>query len=277
MLQENILDDKWKKLLYNRKVKIILDVTLMDKKYYNAVIEEMQALLDGQKFVADGDIFKNEKKAVKVSFNEEAKMWELFVADVTEDTVGEFSLLASWLFEDDQTERDAAAVGVDFADTLRSALGLKKNVTKTAGQIALPTTEKGDAVTVSTLIQKLLATFPEFKEEYKESVAKYGKFLSVEFFTTRFAPAIKQMLANQKGNKKAVKKLFDMLKDLYVEGDTEAVDMVVALICSAIYGKEEFIKIFEEQAADNTHLISSVKELMKLVKSNKKLREALVK
>ncbi len=249
----------------------------MDKKYYNVVIEEMKPLLDGQKFVSDGDIFKNDIKAVKVCYEEETKMFAILVADITDGEVGEFTKLTSWLFEEDQTERDAAAVGVDFADTLRAHLGLKKTVKNTAGQIALPTTEKGDAVTISTLIQKLLAVFPEFKDAYKESVAKYGKFLSVEFFTTNFAAGIKDMLGDPKANKKAIKKLFDMLEDIYVEGDGEAVDMTVALVCASIYGNEEYIKIFKEQMAENQHFISSVEELLGLMKGNKKLRAALVK
>lgn len=249
----------------------------MNKNCYNAVIEEMKPLLDGQKFALDGDVYRNDIKAVQVCYDETSKMFILKVADITDGITGEFFVLSSWLFEEDQTERDAAAVGVDFADTLRANLGLKKTVSKSAGQIALPTTEKGDAVTVSTLIQKLLAVFPEFKEDYKESVAKYGKFLSVDFFTTKFAPAIKEMLSDTKGNKKAIKKLFDMLEDIYIEGDGEAVDMVVALICSAIYGNEDYIKIFKEQKADNTHMISSVEAMLSLVKTNKKLRAALIK
>ncbi len=249
----------------------------MNKNCYDAVIEEMKPLLDGQKFVLEDGVYKNETKAVKVCFDEEAKQFALWVSDVENGNDGQYTLLTSWLFEDDQTERDAAAVGVDFADTLRANLGLKKTATKTAGQIALPTTEKGDAVTVSTLIQKLLAVFPEFKEDYKESVAKYGKFLSVDFFTTKFAPAIKEMLSDTKGNKKAIKKLFDMLEDIYIEGDGEAVDMVVALISAAIYGNEEYIKIFKEQKAENAHMISSVEALLSLIKNNKKLRAALIK
>ena len=47
----------------------------MNKNCYNAVIEEMKPLLDGQKFVFEGDAYKNENKAVKVSFDEETKMF----------------------------------------------------------------------------------------------------------------------------------------------------------------------------------------------------------
>lgn len=249
----------------------------MDNKCYEAVIAEMQPLLDGQKFIADGNVYKNETKTVKVCFDEESKLFSLWVADVTDGEMGEFSVLSSWLFEDDQTAKDAAAVGVDFADTLRSHMGLKKTTRDLSANIALPTFEKGDAVTVTTLTQKLLAIFPEYKDTYKASVAKYGKFLYQDFFMTNFVPSIKVLLSGKAANKKPIKKLFDMLSELYVEGDGETVDQIIAIIAAAIYDNDEYIAIFKEYTEGNEHLQKSVEELLVFIKNNKKLRAALIR
>ena len=249
----------------------------MDIKCLEAVIAEMKPLLDGQDFKQSGDIFKNENKAVKVEYNDESKMFVLKLADVTDGEVGEFADVTSWLFEDDQTAKDAAAVGVDFADTLRGQLGLKKNVRPTVGAVALPTAEKGDVMTVTALTQKLLAIFPEFKDDYKESVAKYGKFLHQEFFMAKFVPAIKEMLANKNANRKPIKKLFDMFAEMYVEGDGETVDQVVAIIAAAVYENEEFIAVFKDNTEGKDHMQRSVIELLAFIKKNKKLRAALIK
>ena len=147
----------------------------MDKKYFDALISEMQVLLDGQKFVLEGDTYKNEQKAVKIEYNEEIKQFQLLIADVADGEAGEFAVASSWLFDEGQNERDAAAVGVDFADTLREKLGVKK--AKTVASVELPVADKSESASIAALTQKLLAVFPQFKDTYKASVQKYNKFL----------------------------------------------------------------------------------------------------
>lgn len=250
----------------------------MEQKCYNAVISEMKPLLDGQCFKADGDIFKNDNCAVRVSFDETAKMFVLSFATVTDGETEEFTELTRWLFDDNQTEKDAVAVGVDFADTLRGKLGVKKAArTTTVGEVALPTVTKGDAVTITTLTQRLLATFPEFKENYKENVAKYGKFLYQDFYLTYFVPEIKAMLLDEKKNRKAVKKLFDMLWEMYVDGDSDTVDAVVLLISAAVYGEKSYIDLFKEYTEGKEHLHRSVDELLSIISKSKKLKQAIIK
>ena len=253
-------------------------MNLMDNKCFDAVIAEMKPLLDGQNFKLDGEVYKNSTKAVKIIFDDTSKMFILKAADIIEEEIGDYSVLSSWLFDDDQTVKDAAAVGVDFADTLRSNMGLKKATRATsANSVALPTTEKGDAVTITALTQKLLAIFPEYKEEYKATVAKYGKFLHQEFFMSNFVPSIKTMLANKEANRKPIKKLFDMFSELYVEGDGETVDQIVAIISAAVFENQEFTDTFKENTEGNEHLQKSVEDFIPFIKSNKKLREALIK
>ncbi len=247
----------------------------MNKACYDAIIKEMKPLLDGQKFVWSEDCYKNEKTAVKVGFDEANKLFVLYTAPVTDGEVGEFSAAAQWLFGDEQTEKDAIAVGVDFADTLRSKLGVKAE--KTSVNVALPVAEKGEETNILTLTQRLLATFPQYKEDYKSDVAKYGKFLYMNFFMTRFVPEIKNLMANPHGNKKALKKLYDMLEELYVMGDSVTTDAVVAIISSAVYENEEYKKVAFRYLEEDKHLQTSVNELCLLLKNNKKLQKALLK
>lgn len=249
----------------------------MDNKCFEAVIAEMKPLLDGQDFKRDGDVYKNATKAVKVEFDEAAKMFILKVAEVVDGEVGEFGELSSWLFDDDQTAKDAAAVGTDFADTLRSNMGLKKSTRTAATSVALPTAEKGSDVTITTLTQKLLAIFPEHKEAYKADVAKYGKFLHQEFFMSNFVPSIKEMLADKTANRKPIKKLFDMFAELFIEGDGETVDQILAIIAATIYENSDYIAVFKESTEGNEHLQSAVVEILSLMKANKKLRAALIR
>lgn len=249
----------------------------MNIECYNAIIAEMQVLLDGQKFVKDGEIFKNENKAVKVFYNEDRKTVNLAVADVSEEGIGDFATVNSWLFGDDQGPKDATSVGVDFADTLRGELGIKKASRSVANNIALPTSEKGDSITLTTLTQKLLAIYPQYKDTYKEEVAKYGKFLFIDFYTRYFIPEIKALIAGGEANRKQLKKVFDMLDEIYVQGDSAATDAVVMVIATAIYGDDKAIETANNQMGENTHMKISVKEMLAQIKSNKKLAAALIK
>lgn len=246
----------------------------MNEKCYNAVIGEMQVLLDGQGFKAKDDIFVNEKTAVKVYYDESTKCFNLAVAPIVDESIGEFAVVANWLFDETQTEKDAAAVGVDFADTLRIQLGLKKSVTRGAAQVNLPVAEKGDEVNVLTLTQKLLAIFPEKKDVYKQSVADNGKYLYVDFIFGEFLPEIKKMLANAGTNKKQIKKLFDMFTEIYVEGDGASADMVVSIIAAAIY-KDDKAGETAFGFIEHQHLKICVQQFEKELAHNKKLRAAL--
>ncbi|MBQ0083240.1 MAG: hypothetical protein KBS52_00530 [Clostridiales bacterium] len=247
----------------------------MDEKCYKAVISEMKELLDEQSFTEQNGIFVNENKAVKVWYDEQSKCFNLSAAPVVSGDIGEFAVLSNWLFDESQTEKDAYAVGVDFADTLRINLGIKKVASRGSAQVTLPVAEKGDDVTVLTLTQKLLAIFPEKKEIYKESVAENGKYLYIEFMSKEFVPEIIKMLDGEGANKKQLKKLFDMFSEVYVEGDGTTADMIVAIIGAAIYGSEKRAEAAAKYYAENNHLKICVKEFVSELGRNKKLRRAM--
>ncbi len=246
----------------------------MDKKCYDAVIKEMQVLLDGQKFSLDGEIYKNENTAVAVEYDEEKKLFLLKKAELSGNSVPEFATISSWLFDESQTAKDAAAVGVDFADTLRASLGLKKEKTGNIN-VSLPVAEKGDEINILALTQKLLAFFPQYKDAYKAEVAAYGKYLYLDFMVSKFVPEIKALLLAK--NKKQLKKLFDMLDEMYVDGDSVCGDMVVAMIAAAVFGEDEALATAKEYLAEDAHLKISVEEMLNRLKHSKKLREALIK
>lgn len=245
----------------------------MDKKYFDAVLSEMQPLLDGQKFSETDGIYKNEEKAVKVEYNDASKQFILLIADVTDGETGEFAAADSWLFDETQTEQDALAVGVDFADTLREKLGIKKS--KTSIAVELPVAEKGDTANISALTQKLLAVFPQLKETYKSAVQENNRFLYLNFYTEHFVPAISNLLNT--GTKKQLKKLFDMLSDMYNTANGETADIIVALLTVVAYGNTSNSATVNDYIAENQHLKTAVHQFKTVLSKNKKLQSALLK
>jgi hypothetical protein len=181
-------------------------------------------------------------------------------------------MVTSYLFEDGQTERDAESVGIDFVDSLKKKLGVKDKK-KGNYSVELPSAVKGDASTITTLTSKLLAIYPSLKETYKAEVDEKGKFLYLDFFTTYFVPEIRKTL--ESGNKKAVKKLVDMLVEMYVQGDSATSTAVVVLLTAAIGKKEERFTAAVAHMEECTHLITAVNNMIPLLGKDKKFTAAI--
>lgn len=245
----------------------------MDNRYYDSVIKEMKPFFDESGFTLKEDgIFLAETKAAKVAYNEETQSYELFVADIEEGNMGEFSKITSWLFDDSQTEKDAESVGIDFVDTLRKNMGIKVKRTAAGVSVELPTASKSGSMDIGGFAKKVLDVFPAYKEEYKAHVAKYGNFLYMNFFSDTLVSQIREIL--QSGNKKALKKLYDLLDNAYNTGNGETSNIVVACISAAVCKDEDLKAKAMEFLGEDKHLKNSVTAFIPVLLKDKKLAEA---
>ena len=244
----------------------------MDNRYYKNVIAGMDSFLKENGFVADGEIFKNETKALKVEYNDARQMYILNIADISEGEIGEFSEASAWLFDDSQNEKDAEYVSIDFVDTLRKNMGIK--VARVGGVVDLPAASKGDVMDISGFAKKVLDVYPQFKDLYKEHVAKYGNFLYMKFFGETFVLQIKQVVSEN--NKKAVKKLLELCENAYIAGDRDTVNTVVACLAAAAYGDDDTKAKILEMLSENNHFKMSVESFIPMLK-NKKISDLLIK
>jgi len=248
----------------------------VDNKYIDKVIGEIKPFFDenGYTPLENGD-YKNDKNAVRVEYSDERQMYLLKFAEVGEDgNLGEFSEIEAWLFDDSQNEKDAESVGIDFTETLRQKTGIKaKRVANNA--VDLPTASKGDEMNITGFTKKILDTYPQFKETYKESVAKYGNFLYLNFFGEFIVPAVKGTILEN--SKKSAKKISDLVTPAYVSGDKDTVNAAVAILAAACYEDEKATSIVNEIFADNLHFKTAILSFTKVLSSKKKIREVLVK
>lgn len=247
----------------------------MDNRFLGDVLNEMQPFFDEQGFEAqDNGVFKSKTKAVKVEYNEDRQMFLLLSADITEDGEGEFSEANAWLFDDSQNAKDAQAVGIDFTETLRKDLGIRH--TRSANvAVELPASSKDGVMSVAGFTKKVLDIYPQFKDDYKAHVAKYGNFLYLDFFGYTLVPQIKATL--KEGNKKSVKKLYELLENAYLMGDKETVNTVVAAVAAAACESEEIKTAAIAMLQSDSHLQKGVIELIPVIDKNKKLRASLIK
>ncbi len=249
----------------------------MDNRYYQNVITEMQPFIEEHGFtVLEGEVYSNKNKAFTVVYDENRQMYILSVADVSEDgALGEYRELNSWLFDDSQNAKDAASVGIDFVNSLRKELGVKIKREVRGNEIELPTANKSGTMNINGFAKKMLDVFPPLKDEYKNHIAKYGNFLYLNFFGEHLVPCVKNLLGE--GNKKQMKKLFDVLEDAYVKGDKETVNVVVVVLCAAAYKDDTVAENIRTMLADDKHFLSSFEGLQPIFAKNKKLMSALIK
>lgn len=245
----------------------------MDNRFYATVLKEIKPLLDSQGFKEDNGIFKNDTKAVKVEYNEEQQMYQLWLADVSEGEIDNFSLITSWLFDDSQTESDAQSVGIDFAGDIRKNLGVKVQRAATSG-VELPSASKSGAMTITGFAKKMLDIYPVLKDGYKEHIAKYGNFLYLDFFGKNLVPCLKETFT--KGTKKQINKLYDVLKNAYIEGDKDTVNCLIAVLVAAAYNDTAVDESIKNMLVlnENTHFLASYENFKGTFKGNKKLLTA---
>lgn len=248
----------------------------MDNRYLDKVIAEMQPFFDENGFKSADGVYKNDKKAVALEYSEERQMYILKTADIDEEGNFELAESSSWLFDDSQNEKDAEAVGIDFTETLKSQLGIKRTRSaSSAAAVDLPTVSKDGAYNITAFTKKMLDVFPALKDDYKEHIAVYGNFLYLNFFGEKLVPQIKAVLTEN--NKKSVKKLFDVLQNGYLQGDRDTVNTIVAVLAAACVNDENAKANAISALGDNQHFIDSLTQFMPIVASNKKLSAALLK
>ena len=247
----------------------------MDNRYYDRVIEEMQPFFDEQGFKSQEDgSFKNDKKSVKVRYDESRQMYTLSAADIEDGNIGESTENNACHLDARQTAKDAASVGIDFTASLRKSLGIKVKRTASA-EVELPSLSKSGSITITGFAKKMLDFFPSIKEDYKNHIAQYGNFLYLNFFGEYLVPQIKSVIASD--NKKQIKKLFDLLDDLYVKGDRDTVNTIVAVLCAAAYNDEKATAAVRLALASDKHILSSFDKFLTVHPKSKKLSAALLK
>lgn len=253
-----------------------MDVNFVDNRYYENLIEEMKPFLEEHSFKGEEiGIFSNSAKKIAIAYNEAKQTYTLSVADIDEQgNSGDFREVNAWLFDDSQNAKDAAAVGIDFVNSLRKELGVKiKRAVN--NDIELPTASKSGAMTVTGFTKKMLDVFPVLKDEYKEHIAVYGNFLYINFFGEKLVPLMKELLAT--GSKKQIKKLYDVFEVAYVKGDKDTVNIMVALLCAASYKDDNVTESVRNMLAEDTHFLTSFNNFIPQFAKNKKLLSALIK
>lgn len=245
----------------------------LDNKYLEKVIEEMTPFFNDNGITENDGVFSNDKKSVIVKYDEARKMFTLSVADIEEGTVGEYTEVNAWLFDDSQNINDAVSVGMDFINSLRKELGIKRK--RAEGIVELPSASKDGNYNISAFAKKILDVFPALKDEYKNHISAYGNFLYLNFFGEHLVPRLVRLF--EEGTKKQIKKFYDVAILAYNKGDRDTVNAVVAVLAAAASNNPKVNTAIEEMLSENAHFLNSYKCFVPFFAKNKKLKNTLVR
>lgn len=142
--------------------------------------------------------------------------------------------LAASLFEETADAKDIKYVVNEFADTLEAKYGQKKAIQKKAQTNKGPQTvskaqvKNGSFYDPNTLASKLCLVFPELRESYKAMLSEYNEFYAEEFFQ-KYGTA-KVIAAIKENNPATMKKLFQVLNEIYEDGTNETQSVIAVTI-----------------------------------------------
>ena len=187
----------------------------------------------------------------------------------------EFQNLSTYLFEDETYLKDATCAGLDFADTIRTKCGYKRNTRQITGTIAVPK-GKSEGNNIDTYTGKILAVYPEHKQDYQAHMAKYGKFLYVDFYATIIAPTVKKVF--ESGAKKQISKIVEVLDEMYCKGDKICGDIAVGIVlCGAADFDPQMAENIKTALQDHKYLKNAFSSYFDLSLKSPKVKEMLKK
>ncbi len=201
---------------------------------------ELPAVTDSGRIVIK---YKGENKALKIEhFND--KITLLGAAKEGEILESDYSKLSVSLLDEENADAKGVKYVVnEFSETLVEHFGTK-TVKPTKAKLPQPVSKaaaKSGSVSYdpNTLANRFTAVYPELRDEYKANCEKYGQFLAEDFFVKHGTPVVMQTI--KENNPQKMRKLFNLLNDIYEDGTNETQSLIVVTILGAMDNDQEML------------------------------------
>lgn len=191
----------------------------------------------------------------------------------------EFTLLSSYLLiPEEYNEKDVKSIAAEINEELDISFSPKAIAKRSANDVKAQATvtrsqAKSGALLYdpATLTIKLSAIYPEFKDAYKENVAKYGEFLCEEFYVNYGTAFILDTI--KKNHPQRMKKLFSILNDMYEDGSNETQSLIAVTILGSIQNDSQLMQNIYDYMSDT--MFDSVVKVNKRLQKSKSTRMRL--
>ena len=178
--------------------------------------------------------FSGENKALRIEHydNKIALLW----AQKEGANETDFAKIAHSLLDVETADsKDVKYISNEYAELIEENFG--KNGAAEKKKVKLPTpvskaaAKSGEACyDANTFANRLSVIYPELREEYKKNIETYGEFLPEDFFKNYAAPVIVGVIKENDPQK--MKKLFNLLNDIYDDGTNEIQSIIAVTILS---------------------------------------------
>ncbi len=194
---------------------------------------------DGKQYVD----YQSERGNIRVLYSDSKFCFQ--IGEVKDDEMTFKSLSASLFDEETSDERDVKYIVNEFNDCIDSKFKIKENVKSNAKGVKLPPPVSKAAAKngasfydPNTLANRYTIMYPEIRDAYKSNIEKYGVFLADEFFTLYGSYAIDTI---RKNDTQQMKKLFNMINEIYLDGTNEVQSLIAVTIFSQLENDDELL------------------------------------
>ena len=183
--------------------------------------------------------FQGGKGAVRIAYKGERMVLLCTDINASEATDEDYKQASLSLFDPSTADdKDIRYIGNEFSDTVTSKNLGKKIVALRKQSFPRPflnPQRKSGALAYdpNTLASRFTTMYPELREMYKANIEKYGDFLAEEFFREYGTPAAMQTI--RQNDKQRMKKLFNLLDDIYEDGTNETQSLIAVTILGAMH------------------------------------------
>lgn len=184
----------------------------------------------------------------------------------------DFKKVTTTLFDlETVDERDIRYAVNEINDCINDTYGKKEKAKKLPQPVSKSAAKSGSVYyDLVTLGSRFVQIYPELKDAYKQNIEKYGEFLADEFFTKFANEKFRETV--KKNDPQQMKKLFNMLNEVYNDGTNQVQSVIVVTILGSIYDDENLLANCVDYMDEMTlFVIETIKILKKSSSTRSKL------
>lgn len=199
-----------------------------------------------------------ENGAVVLNFSGDKGFIKMFYKDerlslLSSNDGEEFKQIELSLLEPETAdEKDIKSIVNEYKDTINQKFAKKQ---RTAAKSKLPTpvsksAAKSGALAYdpNTLANRFTTVFPELREEYRSNIERYGEFLPEDFFINYGNEKVIETI--RRNDKQRMKKLFNLLNDIYEDGTNETQSLIAVTILGEMHNDPTLLENAEEYMSE---------------------------
>ncbi len=221
---------------------------IVNKKVENALTQQEYkrqnvASTDSNELVT---LYTGESTAYSVIYFKDKKHMVMRSCDMVDGSPdNEWKTIATWMFDPaTDSEKEADSIGNDFAENVSAPVFKQANRSKKKKKKDSDE-GNGDPVFFS---KRLIAVFPELRDEIREEQDSYEDFRAVTFTKEHILPKVKALMSS--GDSDEIDKLAEILSAQYSYGDIDTRPLITIVILNSIVDENQKEAIKREMSDD---------------------------